>query len=383
VLARPITMRAPFPVRLLASLLLVAACGSPSDGSPADGSPETGGASWSALPPSPLSPRHDPVGAWHDGRFVVVGGAPGGPCPAGADCAADRPPLRDGAAYDPASRRWTDIAEAPTGVAATVGPSVVAGSTLYVRSSTRLLGYDIDGDVWRPVEAPPQPYDYLTAAGDRLVAFAGGASDDGGRAFVLGEGGWRPLPPDPLGAVTDRWLLWTGDRLMVAGHAAVPDDEAPLVSIAFLDTDLATWGPAQQTAVIGWAPVAVAGRVVWPSTQSADGGEVGGWGRSYDEGGILDPVSGVMERIPEAPAGEGGTCCAVTTGRYVDVFGHLLDPVDRTWLETPPPPGGPRAGAAMVGSDEAVLLWGGAPVGRESEGSRASGYLLQLPPPRT
>jgi hypothetical protein len=359
----------------LTLLLVLGACGSGPTVSSGPGEPETG-ARWHRVVDGPLSARHDPVGAWVDDRFVLVGGVPGPPCPASADCAADPAPLRDGATYSPGNRSWTGIADAPDEVAATVGPSAVVGSVLYVRSASGLLAYDVERDAWTRVPAPPTPFDHLTAAGDRLVAFGDGT----GGASVLDQavGRWLRLPPDPLRRVVDRWWVWTGDRLMVAGHADVPEDRPPLVRIAFLDAELSGWGRVRETDLVGWAPVAVAGRVVWPSTQSLDGGQVNGWGRSYPEGGILDPSSGEMAPMPKPPSGEGGTCCAVTTQRYADVYGHLLDPVRRTWLDVPGIPGGSRTGGSYVGGAGTVLVWGGAPTGREGEGSRNDGYLLDL-----
>ena len=371
-------------MRTIATLLLLAltsACGPATTG----GSAPTG-ATWTAIPDGPLSARYDPVAAWVAGRYVVVGGFSGDPCPANADCASNPAPRTDGASYDPATEQWQTIADAPVGVGATSGTSTVAGDVLYVQSSPDglrrgdLLAYDVRADAWRRVQKPRTPYQYLTAAGDRLVAFDYEARRSEGSASVLDPdtGRWTPLPPDPLGPVTDRWLVGTGAGLVVAGHSVVPDDRAPVVRVAALDETLTRWGAEWTTDVVGWAPQFVNGRLVWASDQTVDGGEVNGWGRSYDEGGVLDPTTGRTTPLPLPPRQRtGGLGTAVQTDRYVSVGDGLLDPVSGSFLHVPDPPGGPRTSAAVVGGSDTVLVWGGAPTGHEADGSRADGYLLR------
>jgi len=66
---------------------------------------------WSALPPSPLGARSQPILAWTGKVLLEIGGQTG---PSGWH--------GDGAAYDPATRAWHRIATAP-GVVGTVGGS--------------------------------------------------------------------------------------------------------------------------------------------------------------------------------------------------------------------------------------------------------------------
>ena len=208
-----------------------------------------------------------------------------------------------------------------------------------------LLSYDVRADAWRGIQKPRTPYQYLTAAGDRLVAFDYEARRSEESASVLDPdtGRWTPLPPDPLGPVTDRWLVGTGAGLVVAGHSVVPDDRAPVVRVAALDETLTKWGAEWTTDVVGWAPQFVNGRLVWASDQTVDGGEVNGWGRSYDEGGVLDPTTGRTTPLPLPPRQRtGGLGTAVQTDRYVSVSDGLLDPASGSFLHVPDPPGGPR-----------------------------------------
>src|SRR3712207_1227249 len=65
---------------------------------------------WSRLPVGPLSERHAALGVALDGRFLVLGGLAGPPCPPDAACTApDGPALRNGAAFDPDSGKWAPI----------------------------------------------------------------------------------------------------------------------------------------------------------------------------------------------------------------------------------------------------------------------------------
>jgi hypothetical protein len=129
------------------------------------------------------------------------------------------------------------------------------------------------------------------------------------------------------------------------------------------------------TGVIGWGPVAVGSRVVWPGTGSADGGAVGNWGRSYPEGGILDPSSGTWQALPRPPWPPALDCCTTVVGDRVLVGGQLLDPATGHWTRVPQLPGVTRRAATVVGGPRTLLVWGGATTGTRP-GNLATGYLL-------
>ena len=376
---RPSHVRA---VPLLLASLLVTGCGTAS-GSSSDDGPPRDEALWSPVAQAPLSARHHPVVVAVGERFLVLGGVSGEPCPPNASCTDDSPPLADGASYDPVHDRWAKVADAPSGVSLldALYPAVV-GDVAYVDSRRGLLGYDAGSDRWSRVAEPPHPWSYLASTGTRLVAFDY-QSAAGSHASVLdpATGRWSALPADPLRAVTDRWLVGIDGGLAVVGHARVPDDQPPATKVAFLDADLTTWGPSRTVDVIGWAPVAVAGRLVWPSTQTADGGTTDGWGRAYPEGGVLDPSTGRFTPMTKPPTPVGGMGESPTTGHLAGVSGHLLDPVTGDWTRVPEPPGGSRDGAGWAGGTDTILMWGGAPGrGSESTGSSATGYLLDPTP---
>jgi hypothetical protein len=71
---------------------------------------------WRALPPAPLSPRHDLAAAFVGGLWILWGGKD----------ARSGLVLRDGAAFAPDKNQWTKLPDAPTDLAARHGPAVLS-----------------------------------------------------------------------------------------------------------------------------------------------------------------------------------------------------------------------------------------------------------------
>ncbi|MFC0682219.1 hypothetical protein ACFFGH_30680 [Lysobacter korlensis] len=342
---------------------------------------------WSQLPQSPLPARREPVGAWLDGRFVLVGGWTGPPCPPNADCApSEDPALRDGAAFDPSITQWATIAEAPAPVSGS--NAVVVDGTLYVLtgepwledSPVRLLAYQPADDTWETLPTPPGLYPHLTAAGTRLLAMSG--SDEfgvtGDSVFDPHRGAWRPLPDDPLGPSFDRQGVWVDGSLILTARDLVesPGSEKPAVArFARLSDDFTEWTTLPDGEVIGGGAHEVAGLIVFPELGSADGGEVNNWGRHYPFGGILEPSDASWRDLPTPPSGglAGGI---LTVADRTLVGGHLLDPRTLEWTVLPTVPGTERQGATVVGGEDAILIWGGA----TATDNLDDGYLLRVAP---
>lgn len=371
---------------LLAVLLLVSACASDmvTPIRPGDRFGQVG--RWSSLPDAPLQPRHAAMGAWLAGRSIVLGGWAGKPCPANADCVTSGLPLRDGAAFDPATGTWHRLPDAPVPLLGTV---VVLGSTLYVLTSDlrlrdaprTFLSYDADDRLWRRLPLPDAEWVGLVATDREVLAIS---SSDENRpvrdyAYDPGRRRWRALPDDPLGPSYDRRALWLGDRLLLGAKELVPNpgSERPsLVRLAELDVGRGTWSAPSDTEILGSKAVWASGRVVWTSTDSADGGEVDNWGRSYPDGGILDPATGRWSTLPEPPSARGHPGLSTTVDGQATVGGHLLDPVTRTYTELPAPPGDPRTAETVVVGDGTLLAWGG--YHENDLENLASGHLLRL-----
>lgn len=343
-------------------------------------------AEWSALPDAPLTARRGATAAWVADRFVVVGGWSDPACPPNADCALDLSAmLDDGAAFDPTAGEWRAITPAPVPVG--VATAAVVADTLYLlvpdlgpdAGAPELLAYDGRADAWTTLPAPPERWVDLVAAGDVLVAIAGtdelGPTTDAVLDPATGQ--WRTLPDDPLGPSFDRQAVWLGDRLLLAAKdlAGSPGSAEPaIVRLSVLDADLGSWSAPEDTEVLGWAPVAVAGRVVFPGLGGADGGDVNNWGREYPFGGVLDLATGEWRELPDV--GDEATpapLSGVVVGDRVVVGDGLLDPVTGAWLRLPALPGRAATELAVAAGDGALLVWGGA----TTSGNLDAGHLLR------
>ncbi|MGH2634861.1 MAG: hypothetical protein ACRDHU_01735 [Actinomycetota bacterium] len=350
----------------------------------ADGGPEDGGAgsrdegpAWVQIPPSPLTPRYGAHAFWVGDRVVVAGGFASDPCPPGADCALpSEPPLRDGAALDPATGHWRSIAEAPVPLGWVSG--AVLGSRVYlwveesgVGSSRAFLAYHAEADRWEELPAPPVGGDHgyvLAAGGDRIVAYQG-TQESGVRsdlAYDTASGTWSEVPADPLIPSFDRTMVWTDAGLVLIGIENVPQpgSEGPaLYRAAVLDLESRSWRRLADSEVTGYDPSWFwsGGFVVNPTLGTSDGGGVGSWGRAYPHGGILDPIRGAWLPLPDPPPpGEPFPFVATGGGEYVASFsGWALHVPTGTWLELPPPPGVAHEGPAIAWAGDGLFVWGG------------------------
>jgi hypothetical protein len=343
---------------------------------------------WTALPDSPLEARHEAVGAWVDGRFVVVGGSSGPPCPPNASCVEPEDPAhRDGASFNPSTATWKRIADAPIPVSGM--NAAVVDKKLYLLtgmpwrddSPIAVLRYDPSADAWTRLPAPTEQFPELVAGSGVLFAVSGSDELGAARDFVLDEatGTWTELPDDPLGPSFDRQATVIDDALILTAKdlAASPGSEEPaLVRVARLSADRTEWTLLPDTESIGWNPTAASGLIVFPQTGGADGGDVNGWGREYFFGGIYDPADGSWHDLPAPPAGGGLTGVDLAVGDRVLVGGHLLEARTGEWTVLPAVPGVDRSSETAVGGDRAILVWGGA---THTE-NLADGYFLRLPP---
>jgi hypothetical protein len=372
--------------RWLAVLTVVAAvagCGA------VDGLPAAADRSWTAVAAGPLPARHDALGVWDGRRFVVVGGSAEQPCPPQGDCPPGRT-LTDGAAFDPATGTWQPIAAAPVPLGG--GDQLVAvRGRVYALTPEAFLAYDGDRDAWTSLPPPPGEGRLLDAGGTPvLIAATDESADSPGAgprpvvdaAFDPATGAWRVLPDDPLGPSFDRAAVWTGDRLLLGARDLVanPGATAPsLVRLSALDPALTTWAPPTRTELLGSGLAVAAGTAVWTGTGRADGGQVGNWGRSYPEGGMLTVATGGWRPLPSAPrpAGPLPVDPPLSTGGRVSVGGHLLDPLTGDWLRLADPTGGPRFATTVVAGPDLVLVWGGA-TEDDPDHNRGDGHLLRV-----
>lgn len=257
---------------------------------------------------------------------------------------------------------------------------VLAGDLARTDSPSAFLSYSLREDTWSelPLPAGAEAAD-LVAAGSKLVAVSYSDEFEGGidSAFDPRLGTWTELPDDPLGPSFDRQVAWLGDRLLLTASDLVPQPgaEGPSITrLATLDETFSEWTTLPDSDIVGGNPTPVAGRVVFPATDSADGGEVGNWGRPYPFGGIFDPSSNTWSPLPDPPSGAGLQGAVGTVGQQTLIGGHLLNPATGEWTTIPDPPWKNLSAQAVVTSDDAIFLWGGV---ADYEHNVAVGYLLK------
>jgi hypothetical protein len=159
---------------------------------------------WSPLPEAPLRMRWGSFAAWTGEEFVVWGGYAGVGTP-------DEYTAADGAAYDPATRRWRPIAAAPLeGMHS--GASVWTGDELLMlggfgdpngrAGATAAAAYAPRTDMWRVLPGLPAPFGAAVWSGETSEVVVVGAGGDGTgprSAWALdgNDRGWRQLPRTP------------------------------------------------------------------------------------------------------------------------------------------------------------------------------------------
>ena len=365
------------------SAALVAACGAGEPAAPekVGDSADPGADVWRAIPAGPLSPREAGLGLWTGREVLFIGGSDARPCPPNASCAPpDAPPLADGAAFDPQTNTWRRIADSPVPFEWAEG--IILSETAYLwvpgnagrpQSRAAFLAYHIEENRWGELpltSAEPDRGYAIELAGDRIVAFTG--SDESGEqpdfVFDPSTEAWSELPPDPLSPSFDRSMAWSGRELLLFEHELVPDPgaEKPAVTrAAALDLETGSWRRLPDSEILATGPwVLDAGRLINPMLGSADGGEVGNWGRTYPYGGILDPASGEWSALPSPPADEADFGSGVLTesgGHYFGYRGWILDATTMTWIEIPPFDADELVtGRAVVAAGADLLVFGGA-----------------------
>ncbi|WP_144127330.1 hypothetical protein [Catellatospora sichuanensis] len=373
---------------VLAAVLALAACAAPP--SQQEGSPAAG-PGWRALPGSPLSPRAQALGLW-TGREVLLIGGIDEPCPPGADCAGDPSPLREAAAVDPDTGRWRGLAEMPVALRWMHG--VVVGGTAYVRGRSTgedevLLAYDIAADRWERAALPPAAESVLVAAGNMLVAMRGSEETAAGPDYRYrpDTGRWAELPADPLGAGFDRTMVWTGRELVLFDRELVPNpgaDKPAVARAALLDPARGTWRRLPDSQQLSTGPWLVDGRrLVNPSLGGADGGQVGNWGRTYHNGGVLDPATGTWSALPDPPPAEwGGSAFNATSAVYASSSGPVLNAATGRWSVLPPLTKDEVTGHTVVAAGNRLLVFGGARWPEQTRAELSAQTWLWAPPSR-
>jgi hypothetical protein len=339
------------------------------------------------LPPGQLAERAEPVVAWTGRQLIVFGGY----------TLSHSHPLRiyaDGAAYDPATQRWTVLPPAPEGqwLESGRGPR---GQGLAVWTGRELLvwggykpdprpnyadpsdgvAYDPARRAWRKLAPRPRQ---LPFGSDAWVVWTGRAllvgevsgSDEAGRtvagAYDPATNRWRLLPPSP--AITGgrrllaaRTVVWTGSRLLVwsflrssplpsnveVNVEQQPDSVLGGIDLWAWDPDADRWevlpDPPDQVRQVAWgASLAWTGRdVAIASVKSSK--VVAGKPRATTWAGRYDPDTGAWTPIAPPPRPGGRDLRAVklawTGGALLEPGNAAYDPAGDRWLPLPAAPG--------------------------------------------
>lgn len=331
---------------------------------PAAGGPVAG---WEQAADFPLAPREFATVAWTGSEVLVVGGAPGAPCPPNASCVFPEV-TADGAAYDPETDSWRDLAPAP--FAFGMSPGAYAAGRLVVSAydgeKTGVLSYDVAGDAWTELEAPAE-ISRLTpvADGDRILFVSG--SDENGvlpdYAYDAVAGDWSTLPDDPIGPAFDRMLTPTAAGIVLTAKELVPNpgSEVPALTLAaLLDRDSGTWTRLPDTELIGgWSWAVHGDRLIAPQLGGADGGDVNNWGREYPFGGVITLPGGDWSALPDPPEPRASWLGDVGGARFSVTSGYLYDDEARAWTPLDGPAGAPESVGAAVWAGDVLIAVGG------------------------
>ncbi|MEO6714997.1 MAG: hypothetical protein ABIM89_16440 [Mycobacteriales bacterium] len=334
---------------------------------------------WQPMATSPLSPRDRPLAITVAGRVLFFGGRDTDPCPPNASCVAPtRPALRDVAAYDPATDRWTSLSPAPQPMGGSDNrtAAAVVGGTVYFLSSRQLdspssglptvshsfFAYDVLADRWSMLRAPADSKNYfggLAALGERVAAYVGshesyGASSSPAQSplppdmlFNPTSATWSDLPADPLRPSFDRQFHSTGTSLVLLGSRLVaqPGNQPPSTQAAILEPAPAggfAWRELPVGDNLGVYGFHVAGYIfVNIGEDSANGGEVNNWGRRVYEASEFDVPTAKWSQLPRRPKSKLGHRTVDTTVggvRYAALGNWLYDVLGRSWTRLPRPP---------------------------------------------
>ena len=165
-------------------------------------------------------------------------------------------------------------------------------------------------------------------------------------------------------------MAWSGRELVLAAHALVPDPgarEPSVVIAAAYDAGRGTWRRLPDSEILGGGArwFAHEGRLVLAALGSADGGEVGNWGRPYPNGGVLDVEHGRWGGLPDPPAGADEFSAGIVAGDRADYWGQqgwVLDAVAGEWTQVPPLDGDDQivSGRSVAAAGRDLLAFGGA-----------------------
>jgi N-acetylneuraminic acid mutarotase len=205
---------------------------------------DVGSNSWGVLPSAPIESRYDAVAAWTGKEMILTGGMRDGTGPSGGIEF-----LRDGAAYDPAHRRWRRIPDAPGCPAFgtwTGTELVVGGNCANTTREPFMAAYDPARNAWKRLPSHAVATQ-LVAAGGRVFAWTG----DSGPGAVLDPTArrWATLPPLPDAQRADSFATADNGHLAVVGLLQRSSEARDIATVDIFDVNRRTWRHFESEAV--------------------------------------------------------------------------------------------------------------------------------------
>ena len=260
---------------------------------------------WRMLPAAPISARTQPVALWTGAAMLVLGGTQS-PSRSGAGFDG----LHDGAAYDPATNRWTAMAAPPIPAGRSLGWSAA------VQAGGRLIGFAN----WAVTSCAPNcTHDQYGT--DLFTSDAHGAA-------------WTAVP-DASGALSGvSEAFWTGTEVIARGGlwcGGCVGTIRALLSAAY-DPSGNSWSALPKDPIEWSQPVSVwtgAALLSFDAGGTAnDGGVPTGAALNPGDGSAYDP-GGAWTRLPSIPpgCGDGGDIPPpVWTGHQVVMYCFATGP---------------------------------------------------------
>ena len=179
--------------------------------------------------------------------------------------------------------------------------SAMVGDTFVVFGDGDWYAYDAGDDAWRTLPQPPSTVrdpGFLSAADGKVYAL-----DKAGAVQVLDveQATWSALPASDLRPrLTQRTVVAAGDRIVVSGYDATQPNDGHEPSLVLADVwDGEGWTRLPATGQLSNFWHWTGERLVDLDIQTADGGEVEGWGRALSPWRSARPDHGRVDR----PAG--------------------------------------------------------------------------------
>ncbi len=307
---------------------------------------------------SPLKYRYGPAAVWTGSQMIVWGGSE-------EDRDIDTPlPLKDGAAYSPTTRSWSEIDDGPLTPRSSV-VSTWTGSQMLVWGGWRGereeysdgAPYDPVSDTWRPIADAPIKWHLSNANAWTGTAWWIATESDGHVEVAQYEPAtdtWMKLPSVDDQDWENMGIAWTGSELILKSHGGIYRIEPGASQWRFEQIEF--------TGPLIWANGLICGVGFDNATSDPLGWE------PFWHPVAWDPVTSAKRDISSPPDSVYG---ATWTGQYIAYFESRLayDPVADSWIRLDRP--GNEAyswvertlgydGAARVWADDRLITWGGA-----------------------